>query len=114
MNETINSRVKKLEVGREPADEPIRFRVFGVSALPDGNYERVNLKSGNRKIMRAEQLGIEPYTPRECPPPRVVGQVASQDTLAVPIVEPEPVQVLEEGEGERVERIRAQIERDFK
>jgi len=114
MRETAESRLRKLEGSQGAAsEEPIKFRFFGVEALLDGRYARVNLASGNRKIMRADQLGIEPYTPRECPPPRVVGQGKAGDALAVPEQVPEAVVEHVESEDERVSGIAEAIVRDF-
>jgi hypothetical protein len=98
VNETIASRVKRLEGGQgAPSDEALKFRVFGVEALPDGTYTRTNLRTGNVKVLSPAQLGIEPYQPKEGPTPSVVGRGATLDTVAVPEasspeVVPEPAQ----------------------
>ena len=114
MIQTLEAKLKKFE-GKQgaPSDVLPRFRVFAIEALLDGRYARVNLASGNRKIMRAEQLGIEPYTPRECPPQRVVGQGKAGDALAVPEQVPEAVVEHVESEDERVSGIAEAIVRDF-
>lgn len=115
MIETVAARVKKLEGARGAAsEEPIKFRFFGIEALPDGTYARVNLASGNRKIMRADQLGIEVYQTKAVPQARQAGQGGARDALAVPVDAPEAVAEHVESEDERIMRVREQIARDFR
>jgi hypothetical protein len=100
MIETIASRLRKLEGRQGPATEEIKFRVFGVKAVGDGTYRRVNLASGNVKVMKAEQLGIEPYQAKDISKTIPARKDAFQDGVSV------PERVVSEQESKEAEQAR--------